>query len=110
MPPSSIWAVDPSHFARPATRFVSRPSWARPRSRAPGASPTPALPDGTAQPRRCTPAAVQWPRSIPEFAYRCGSTKATHSTEVLRTISLPPSSTPIVTGWSDSLPGGICTG
>ena len=31
------------------------------------------------------------------------------STEVLRTMSLPPSSAPIGTGWSDSLPGGIRT-
>ena len=33
----------------------------------------------------------------------------TRSTEVLRTMSLPPSSAPIATGWSDSLPGGIRT-
>ena len=38
-----------------------------------------------------------------------GSPKATRSTEVLRTMSLPPSSAPIATGWSDSLPGGIRT-
>ena len=33
----------------------------------------------------------------------------TRSTEVLRTMSLPPSSAPIATGWSDSLPGGFRT-
>ena len=38
-----------------------------------------------------------------------GSPKATRYTEVLRTMSLPPSSAPIATGWSDSLPGGIRT-
>ena len=38
-----------------------------------------------------------------------GSPKAIRSTEVLRTMSLPPSSAPIATGWSDSLPGGIRT-
>ena len=75
MPPSSFWATDPSPFARPPGPLRLPPVPDTTPARRPGASPTSALPGKTGPPGRRIPAAIQRPRSIPEYAYRRDSTK-----------------------------------
>ena len=75
MPPSSIWAPDPSHVTRPNDPFRLPPVPGTTASPHPRASPIP-LPARTGPARWRIPAAVQRPRPIPGYACPCGSTRA----------------------------------